>query len=85
MASDFFTARNFTVEGIGEFPHDMLRWDRCWPKTLVDANRVGPHADHRRRQVNLVTHTRKGQSWPTIDRWRSFGWRVVSTMGEHHG
>jgi len=67
----------FTVEGKGEFPFDMLRRDQCWPRREShDVTALAPH--HRSsvlretRQVQLV-----GLCEPTEGRWASFGWRVV--------
>jgi hypothetical protein len=67
----------FTVEGKGEFPFDMLRYDSCWPKRETeDVVVMAPH--HRSsllrelRQVTLV-----GIHEPTEGRWSSFGWRVI--------
>lgn len=31
----------FRVSGVGYFPVDMLRYDRCWPATTDDAVSVG--------------------------------------------
>lgn len=73
-------AIEFTVEGKGEFPLDMLRYDRCWPATGSDANRIDTSlvpGVAPSRQVGLC-----GLIVPHIKRWQSFGWRVVeSTAG----
>lgn len=70
----------FTVAGTGAFPFDMLRYDECWPATSVAANAVAMdvrdvRARDSRRAVPLLTNRRAG---PTIRRWESFGWRVIS-------
>lgn len=62
---------DFAVEGSGEFPIDMLRYDRCWPAAeaqvpYLTASRSG------RRHVLLT-----GLQEPTQARWQSFGWRVL--------
>lgn len=67
----------FTVEGIGTFPFDMLRYDQCWPKReSEDSTELELHPRSTRvreaRQVTLV-----GISPPTEGRWASFGWRVL--------
>jgi hypothetical protein len=67
----------FTVEGKGEFPFDILRYDQCWPKReSEDSVSLAPFERGSRfretRQVTLV-----GMSEPTDGRWRSFGWRVL--------
>lgn len=59
----------FTVTGRGEFPFDMLRYDRCFPhgpqdvETMLEGN-TGP------RTVTLESAAYA----PTPDRWASFGW-----------
>jgi hypothetical protein len=67
----------FQVQGSGEFPFDMLRYDSCWPsRSDPDVIAMAPH--HRssrlkeKRTVELV-----GLREPTAGRWESFGWRVV--------
>lgn len=61
----------FTVTGRGEFPHDMLRYDSCWPYSISDAARM---AGTERRTIKLQT----GQlNSPTVARWDSFGWKVL--------
>ena len=64
----------FTVEGSGEFPLDMLRYDRCWPATQNDAIQINAHMG--RRTVTLATGQRSTASYPTVARWESFLWRV---------
>lgn len=73
----------FTVEGRGEFPTDMLRYDACWPYGSADAAAIlqsivvaerGVGSETRR--INLSTDWRPA---PTVGRWDSFGWRVVPT------
>lgn len=65
----------FTVEGDFVFPFDMLRYDRCWPKTeATDVPNIGIHNTRvtlPKRQVTLV-----GLNPPTYKRWESFGWPV---------
>jgi hypothetical protein len=74
----------FTVEGRGQFPVDMLRYDCCWPAseahdspaialTLNDGD-----AYFKPRRVVLSTHY---DNAPTIGRWKSFTWVVVG-LGE---
>jgi hypothetical protein len=66
----------FTVEGTGNIPTDMLRYDQCWPYSTMDA--VGMFREYgepllSRRQIRLCSIARV----PTAARWESFGWRVV--------
>jgi len=66
----------FTVEGLGEFPLDMLRYDRCFPRTGMDCDSITYKGE--RRQVTLVALNRDSYLWkPTYGRWESFGWNVV--------
>jgi hypothetical protein len=65
-------AIEFTVDGKGEFPYDMLRYDLCWPASEGDS--LGLHATYGiPRIINL-----KGLKPPTVRRWASFGWTVLS-------
>lgn len=74
--------KHFTVEGSGEFPVDMLRYDNCWPVGSEDAIsihlRYGAIGEDqlfgKMRRVRLATTY---PSAPTDGRWRSFTWRVV--------
>jgi hypothetical protein len=70
----------FTVEGRGEFPLDMLRYDRCFPRTGEDADMMLRQPEHLRstRCVTLVALARDNRFWqPTEGRWLSFGWSVI--------
>ena len=83
---------HFTVEGRGEFPLDMLRYDQCWPRGPEDAAKMEASyaselldvvKDHGlgRRTIDLATIIRPG--YPTVDRWASFGW-VVTTVADQY-
>ena len=68
----------FSVEIIGLFPFDMLRYDRCWPATEKDALALGTKNFHLTteeffdpRRVHLV-----GLRAPTYDKWMSFATSV---------
>lgn len=66
----------FTVLGTGHFPLDMLRYDACWPMTgedvcsmvLVSRNRPSEASP-----IRMASHRA-----PTVDRWASFGWKVIA-------
>lgn len=65
-----------TVEGSGAFPIDMLRYDHCWPASEIDSGRMDRDWGGEMRQVQLFTDQHR--HWqPTVDRWRSFTWRVL--------
>lgn len=67
----------FTVEGRGSFPIDMLRYDSCWPAREgtdsfgIEAS-LRPRSGRDKRKVTLV-----GLREPTVGRWESFGWKVA--------
>lgn len=77
----------FTVEGAGEFPFDMLAHDACYPRTREDAigmllalprrwRRRGVYGDaeeERIHRIRLATSLRP----PSIERWQAYGWRVI--------
>lgn len=62
----------YTVEGSGEFHFDMLRRDHSWPTTTEDAQAI-PQEGLRR-----ITLTAAEARHVTVDRWDSFGWKVVA-------
>lgn len=75
----------FTVEGSGDFPFDMLRYDHCWPEhespdsynvSLTYANCTDRNDDTYpgKRRVTLLTESPNA---PTEARWKSFSWSVV--------
>jgi hypothetical protein len=76
-------AIEFTVEGNGRFPTDMLRYDRCWPASEKDSNLISFTNDLQVFDIGIETYrknrkiTLKGLIGPTIARWASFGWAVV--------
>lgn len=61
----------FTVEGAGQFPIDMLRYDACWPSTQQDVAAIERIGTRRRIQLRGITA-------PTAARWKSFGWAVLN-------
>lgn len=63
----------FTVEGVGDFPVDMLRYDACWPYMERDSALMQPSYRERRR----VVLQSRSVSGPTEGRWSSFLWRVI--------
>lgn len=65
----------FTVEGRGAFPTDMLRYDCAFPARQDD---VYAMMGDRRFDVRKVT-LRSTVKPPTEARWASFSWRVTET------
>ena len=62
----------FEVRGSGEFPWDMLRYDRVYPTTEPTPDRYA-EAD----KWKLIRTVRVEGHGCTPDRWASFGWKVV--------
>jgi hypothetical protein len=76
MANNRVYLHKFRVRGVGQFPLDMLRYDRCFPDTGDDA--AGLHSDCRiRREITLIAANREPYWKPTEGRWSSFLWSVV--------
>ena len=70
----------YTVQGTGEFPFDMLRYDASFPRDTEDAVAIGLTRDSegfcKPRTVRLV-HYSPDRKWiPTEGRWRSFTWKT---------
>ena len=78
------TALQFTVLGRGGFPMDMLRYDGCYPKSEKDT--VTMQSDGLRevmlhKTLNWGTPHELLKVWvPTVGRWNSFGWAVLSDL-----
>jgi hypothetical protein len=75
--TDYF----YVVEGLGQFPIEMLRYDRALPASEQDAyiamNPLGRPPG--RRRVVLVSHLP-----PTVARWESFTWKVDGLTTKRH-
>ena len=59
----------FWVTGRGDFPVDMLRYDRASPVT-------GSDGDNMFESRELRSVSMRSYHEPTIARWASFGWSV---------
>jgi len=66
----------FTVKGGYEFPIDMLRFDACHPVSEDDSKSITEMMYPEGGTVEVRLSTPK--SYPTVGRWRSFGWPVTS-------
>ena len=65
----------FAVEGSGDFPWDMLRYDSAVFESQDDASKA--MLEHEYRTVRVARfYPAGGPEVPTFDRWRSFGWKV---------
>lgn len=72
----------FTVEGRGQFPVDMLRYDACWPDSSEDVfaltvERGDIEEFTTTRKIHLRKWATSAKELPTKGRWASFGWRVT--------
>jgi len=60
------------------FPLDMLRYDGLHPRRSEDANRIDD-AGARRSDEVISLEGYHDKNWkPEVERWKSFGWDVVS-------
>lgn len=66
----------FTVEGAGQFPFDMLRYDSAFPASERDSYEISH--DDKRRRVTLQAWVTRDSRVPTSGRWESFLWKVVT-------
>ena len=69
-----------TVKGSGQFPHDMLRYDGCYPAEQRDALEMGRSwrdTGREPREVQVIAYNDRKVSPFTDARWASFGWQVI--------
>jgi hypothetical protein len=79
----------------GQFPIDMLRYDSCYPsKDSVSVSRILNSLDINQiiegdpedRMITLVHNSHGDKNWtPTIARWESYGYRVVTIKQAREG
>lgn len=63
--------------GAGPFPFDMLRYDHCFPASESYSGEMGrDHYNHER--VVIVARYRPQPGHWTVDRWKSFGWELIT-------
>ena len=74
-SSEKYIRTNVKVEGRGNFPLDMLRYDNC---VAVNANDL---LEKNPRTVQLVRFSLAGNV-ATVGRWASFGWTVTEDSGK---
>ena len=75
----------YAVEGVGDFPLDMLRHDCAYPadQESVAAIMAGLRwAASRKRSRELLLVRLVSHRAPTSERWRSFGWTVTASRPE---
>ena len=75
----------YTVEGVGDFPLDMLRHDCAYPadQESVTAIMAGLRwaASRKRSRERMVVRLVSDRA-PTPERWRAFGWIVTVSRPE---
>ena len=73
----------FTVQGNGIFPLDMLRYDSCYPVESTSVNNItdGSYFNPGIYDQGIYTVTLRSERAPTIGRWESFGWKVLDVKG----
>lgn len=74
-----FYRTDFEVEGVGEFPVDMLRYTSAWPMGESDTSAIADSFDGGgRRKVMLSKYHRDPTPNLAADRWEAkFRWRVL--------
>ena len=72
----------YTVRGAGSLPYDMLRYDASFPATGGDASVAeAQQGRHSAKQSITLLHYGADRFWsPAVERWRSFGWQVITTL-----
>lgn len=67
-----------SFQGLGIFPLDMLRYDRCWPAGPSDVAMVGYEINDL-RVVSVRAYSENKNMPFTEARWASFGWHLIKT------
>jgi hypothetical protein len=69
--------QTFSVEGDGQFPIDMLRYDRCYPHTEHESYEIMRSHDGESRKFRVkLQRIVYSKTPPTQGRWESFCWKV---------
>jgi hypothetical protein len=75
----------YTVEGVGDFPLDMLRHDAAYPadRESVATIMAGlAWAASRKRSRDKLRVRLVSDRAPTPERWRTYGWTVTGPLRE---
>lgn len=82
-SSDRDRIDTIVVEGKSPFPLDMLRLDCCYPIAEVDSwamkAAVGVESV---TPLRVGLYLRSASRKPSVDRWASFGWRVMCAYSD---
>lgn len=76
----------YVVEGSGDFPIDMLRYDCSFPARGIDSHAIDScylgtsYEYHTKRLVTLAKYHEGSKPLINEARWRSFAWRVVHVV-----
>lgn len=70
--------------GAGPFPFDMLRYDHCFPADETYSGELGRDHYQHDRVVVLAKYALQPGRW-TTDRWKSFGWTLITYGGDDRG
>lgn len=70
----------YTVTGSGPFPIDMLRYDRCWPRTEGDSRKIIDSFHRSRLEFTVELESERP---PTDGRWLSFGYKPEVPRGTY--
>lgn len=69
------------LRGCFNFPHDMLRYDQCYPKSETDSNaiaRTWAMGGSDQDEVIEVKRVTSNARWePTKGRWEAYNWKVI--------
>ncbi len=65
----------FVVEGIGDFPFDMLRYERAFPEHESDSYKL--NTSDEKRSVYLIKIHHDPEPEFNHNRWKSFGWKIT--------
>lgn len=79
MAKNDFERQFAVAVGSGNFPHDMLRYDACFPALESECHKFetpsDPEAYRTPRVIILARYKGQPGSW-TEGRWKSFLWSI---------
>lgn len=69
----------WTVQGTGNFPIDMLRYDSCFPASETESHKItASFQEHGPHKIRLARYRQSDmRAEPHYERWKSFCWEVV--------